>query len=195
MKKLSIVFLLFSFTVLNAQSRTCYVFIKEKSGDSWYCPKQDESYEIHTISEKLNYTKTQKVLNEFKERFKAGDKKSNIKQESVTMDQEDYLIIYEYNYAYSEKIHEKCKTNIARKIQGFAVSNLKEVDQKLTESIEKARLKKKYVSHRIIDIHQPYIVKNKGGISASSEKLLQLLEKQKDSINTHNKAIGVGVRG
>jgi hypothetical protein len=186
---------LFSGVSIKAQSRTCYVLIKKVKAPSFSCIDQDKEYIIQHINNKLDYKKKQKLLNVFKNRLKAGDKKNSIKQEAVTMDQNDFLVVYEFLYKYSDTVNEKCKTNIGRILKGFTISDLADLDKKMSQSLANAWLKDKYISHKILEIQQPFYNAKPGLVNTLSFKIKSYLKKHNDSVKKRNKDSSLGSRG
>lgn len=175
---------------LSAQTRTLYILITEEKGNSWSCPSQQVAYDVYQLSKKLSYTNKQKALNVFKERLKGGNDKTIIKDYSVSIKQKDYLVFYEYIYRYSEKKGDKCKTNTRRIIKGFPASSLDEIDEKLENKLTTNIYKDKYISHKILEIRQPFVSEEAGYL----EKFKQYIRKKYPN-GKPSKSLGVGVRG
>ncbi len=149
--------LLFFALIANAQKRKAYVLIKEKKGNSWSCPDQQIDYRVHFLNSKMDYTKRRKVLDVFINRFKGSEKNIRIKDYEVWMQQDDYLVFYEYVYKYTNKKDSKCNTNHRTIIKGFPLSNIEDVEEKLANKLKVNLYRDKYVSSQILDIKKPFV--------------------------------------
>ena len=181
---------LFIFHHTYSQSRTVYVLIKEQKAKSWSCPDQQIAFKILPLSSRLDYHKKQKVLNVFKKRFKANEDDVRIKEYSVTMKQNDYLVFYEYKYRYLEKEVSKCKTNIRRIIKGFPISIIEKIPEKLEAKLKQSLHKDRYVSHKVLEIKQPFVSKE----ASYLDKFLNYIRKKYPN-GKPKKSTGIGIRG
>jgi hypothetical protein len=195
---LSILFLLLSAIAL-AQKRSALVLIKQEMSDSYKCPDQQTEFKVHTLNQSLDYEKKKKVKEVFIERLKGSDEKAKIYDYEVKMNDDDFLIIYEYFYQYSENRYSECLTNERRLIKGFPISDLTMMEAKLQQKLANNPFKKKYIRHRILEIQLPFSKVDPGWLNSLTGEMKKLIDEYYNSSNdkTGNKTkpTGPGVRG
>jgi hypothetical protein len=141
----------------------------------------------------MTYEQKQKMLNVFKERLKAGNDKLRIRDHQVSMNQNDYLVFYEYTYRYSENKKPKCTTNERTIIKGFPIASIEGIQEKLAKKLAGNWNKDKYISHKIIAIKQPFVSKEGNYLNRFKQYLREKSPKGKPV--QPKKAAGIGVRG
>ncbi len=143
----------------------------------------------------MNYSQRSKALEVFKNRYLGGDKKHyKVRQISVSMNQNDYLVFYKYDYRYSPEKKPKCSTNISNRIKVFAVSSPDDIDKKLEKKIKGSFFPDRVSNHKIIEIIQQFKDNSNLLQKLSGKFRKEFLQKNKGKLKK-NKSIAIGVRG
>ncbi|MCC1483426.1 hypothetical protein [Winogradskyella immobilis] len=186
---------------MHSQSKSgpVYVLVKDiKTDKHWGCPTQQTDYEInYSLRNVKDYKRKSKALEVFKKRFQAGEDNTKIIAHEVSIAPDDFLVVYEYVYEYSDRRDEKCSTNLRRIIKGFKVKNLEEIPEKMQERLEANFRKKDYDIHNILEIRVPLnLSDNAPLLNVISGKIRDYVNKNgKVDKTKKNKGTAVGVRG
>lgn len=185
----------FLFTnLLMGQSRTAYVLIKEKKGEHWYCPNQQISFKTHFISKDLSHDKHKKTLNVFKERLLAGDTKNyRIKERTVYMQQQDYLVFYTYKFQYKKESNSNCSKNYSSIIKVFSTNDPSKINKKLEQKIKGSMFPEKAYDYKVIDVTQPF--KDNTSLLQKLSKHIRTNYIDSTKVKRKTKDATVGVRG
>lgn len=179
-----------------AQKRTATVMIKQIKSSSWSCPDQQTDFKVYTLSDSLSYDQRKKTKEVLKDRFKSNNDKNKILSYDVSLNQNDFLVIYEYYYQYSDKRRDGCTTNERRLIKGFPIGDLTQLDAKMQQKLNNNSHAKKYLRHKIIEIQIPFGFKDPTLLESMTSELRKIFSKT-EYISTEKarNSTGIGVHG